>query len=168
MFGPKYATTNTSLLYTAKGLSAFVVPLANILKSHTGNWHAVFFVAAIMNFIVVAMALFVVRPMRISISASETQERGRTRPPGGMTACSRQSVRHGRQTITFPTTAKGAPRCAFFFARRRSRHRHTTGRFTRLRCPQARRCEAISNRRKVNITAYFFDFDISTFVARSN
>ena len=26
MFGPKYATTNTSLLYTAKGLSAFVVP----------------------------------------------------------------------------------------------------------------------------------------------
>ena len=33
MFGPKYATTNTSLLYTAKGLSAFVVPLANVLKS---------------------------------------------------------------------------------------------------------------------------------------
>ena len=26
MFGAKYATTNTSLLYTAKGLSAFVVP----------------------------------------------------------------------------------------------------------------------------------------------
>jgi OFA family oxalate/formate antiporter-like MFS transporter len=33
----------------------------------------VFFVAAIMNFIVVAMALFVVRPMRISISASENK-----------------------------------------------------------------------------------------------
>jgi OFA family oxalate/formate antiporter-like MFS transporter len=73
MFGPKYATTNTSLLYTAKGLSAFVVPLANILKSYTGNWHAVFAVAAIMNFIVVGMALFVVRPMRISISASENK-----------------------------------------------------------------------------------------------
>ena len=71
MFGPKYATTNTSLLYTAKGLSAFVVPLANILKSYTGSWHAVFVVAAVMNFIVVAMALFVVRPMRISISATE-------------------------------------------------------------------------------------------------
>src|ERR1700733_210278 len=71
MFGPKYATTNTSLLYTAKGLSAFVVPLANLLKNYTGNWHAVFAVAAIMNFIVVAMALFVVRPMRISISESE-------------------------------------------------------------------------------------------------
>ncbi len=71
MFGPKYATTNTSLLYTAKGLSAFVVPLANLLKNYTGNWHAVFAVAAIMNFIVVAMALFVVRPLRLSISASE-------------------------------------------------------------------------------------------------
>lgn len=71
MFGPKYATTNTSLLYTAKGLSAFVVPLANILKGYTGNWHAVFGVAAVMNFIVVAMAMFVVRPMRLSISASE-------------------------------------------------------------------------------------------------
>jgi OFA family oxalate/formate antiporter-like MFS transporter len=73
MFGPKYATTNTSLLYTAKGLSAFVVPLANILKTHTGSWFTVFAVAAIMNFIVVAMALFVVRPMRISISASENK-----------------------------------------------------------------------------------------------
>ncbi len=73
MFGPKYATTNTSLLYTAKGLSAFVVPLANVLKAYTGNWHAVFAVAAVMNFIVVAMALFVVRPMRLSISASENK-----------------------------------------------------------------------------------------------
>lgn len=66
MFGPKYATTNTSLLYTAKGVSAFIVPLANVLKSYSGNWHAVFAVAAIMNFIVVALALFVVRPMRLN------------------------------------------------------------------------------------------------------
>ena len=73
MFGPKYATTNTSLLYTAKGLSAFVVPLANILKTYTGNWHAVFVVASVMNIIVVLMALFVVRPMRISISAAENR-----------------------------------------------------------------------------------------------
>jgi MFS transporter, OFA family, oxalate/formate antiporter len=71
MFGPKYATTNTSLLYTAKGLSAFIVPLANILKTYSGNWHTVFAVAAIMNFIVVGLALFVVRPMRLSINATE-------------------------------------------------------------------------------------------------
>jgi OFA family oxalate/formate antiporter-like MFS transporter len=76
MFGPKYATTNTSLLYTAKGLSAFVVPLANVLKTHTGSWHSVFAIAAIMNFVVVGLALFVVRPMRLSISAAqERQER---------------------------------------------------------------------------------------------
>jgi MFS transporter, OFA family, oxalate/formate antiporter len=74
MFGPKYATTNTSLLYTAKGLSAFAVPLANVLKGYAGGWHAVFAVAAIMNFLVVALALFVVRPMRLSISASEGKE----------------------------------------------------------------------------------------------
>ena len=66
IFGPKYATTNTALMYTAKGVSAFVVPLANVLKAHTGSWHSVFVVASIMNLIVVAMALFVVRPMRLS------------------------------------------------------------------------------------------------------
>jgi OFA family oxalate/formate antiporter-like MFS transporter len=73
MFGAKYATTNTALLYTAKGLSAFVVPLANILKSHTGSWHSIFFIASIMNFVVVGLALFVVRPMRISLSASQNK-----------------------------------------------------------------------------------------------
>jgi OFA family oxalate/formate antiporter-like MFS transporter len=71
IFGPKYATTNTALMYTAKGTSAFVVPLANVLKTYTGSWHAVFVVASIMNLIVVGLALFVVRPMRRSMSASE-------------------------------------------------------------------------------------------------
>ena len=137
MFGPKYATTNTSLLYTAKGLSAFVVPLANILKTYTGNWHAVFVVAAIMNFIVVAMALFVVRPMRISISASENKSAVGHAAPGGMTGPLEAKRPPRRQTSTFPKTAKGAPRCASFFARRRSRHKHTTERFAPLRCPQA-------------------------------
>jgi len=71
IFGPKYATTNTALMYSAKGVSAFVVPLANILKTHTGSWHSVFVVASIMNLVVVALALFVIRPMRLSISAAE-------------------------------------------------------------------------------------------------
>jgi OFA family oxalate/formate antiporter-like MFS transporter len=71
IFGPKYATTNTALMYTAKGTSAFVVPLANVLKTHTGSWHSVFVVASVMNLIVVALALFVVRPMRLS--AAERQ-----------------------------------------------------------------------------------------------
>ena len=63
-FGAKFATVNLSLLYTAKGTSAFLVPLANVMKSHFGNWHAVFVLTAIMNLVVVALALFVLKPMR--------------------------------------------------------------------------------------------------------
>ena len=63
-FGQKYATTNLSLLYTAKGASAFLVPLANIVKAATGSWHLVFVITAIMNFIVVVLALFVLKPLR--------------------------------------------------------------------------------------------------------
>lgn len=63
-FGPRYATVNTSLLYTAKGTSAFLVPFANIIQSSTGSWHTVFVAAAVMNVVVVLLALFVLRPMR--------------------------------------------------------------------------------------------------------
>jgi MFS transporter, OFA family, oxalate/formate antiporter len=63
-FGPKFATVNLSLLYTAKGTSAFLTPVANIIKDATGGWHMVFLVTTIMNFVVVALALFVLRPMR--------------------------------------------------------------------------------------------------------
>jgi OFA family oxalate/formate antiporter-like MFS transporter len=63
-FGPKFATANLSFLYTAKGLSAFLVPVASMIKVATGGWHMVFVVTAIMNFIVVALALFVLRPLR--------------------------------------------------------------------------------------------------------
>jgi len=63
-FGTKFATVNLSLLYTAKGASAFLVPLANIIKTNTGSWHMVFVATAVMNFIVVALALFVLKPVR--------------------------------------------------------------------------------------------------------
>ncbi len=63
-FGTKFATVNLSLLYTAKGASAFLVPVANLVKTWTGGWHMVFVVTAIMNFIVVGLALFVLKPMR--------------------------------------------------------------------------------------------------------
>jgi OFA family oxalate/formate antiporter-like MFS transporter len=65
-FGPAYATTNASLLYTAKGTSAFLVPLANLLKSATGSWESAFLVAAVTNVVVVLLALFVLRPMRVN------------------------------------------------------------------------------------------------------
>jgi MFS transporter, OFA family, oxalate/formate antiporter len=64
LYGKKYATTNYGMLYTAKGTAALLVPLANVLTSATGSWHAVFYVAAILNLIAAVMALFVLKPMR--------------------------------------------------------------------------------------------------------
>ena len=72
-FGPKYATTNASLLYTAKGTAAFLVPLANVLKTATGSWESVFLVAATTNVVVVVLALFVLKPLRTS-SMRRTRE----------------------------------------------------------------------------------------------
>ena len=63
-FGPKYATVNTSLLYTAKGASALLVPLANVLQGFTGSWVAVFIVAAVSDLLVAFLAVAVLRPMR--------------------------------------------------------------------------------------------------------
>jgi OFA family oxalate/formate antiporter-like MFS transporter len=63
-FGPKFATVNLSMLYTAKGASAFLTPLANIVKEATGGWYMVFVVTTAMNLVVVALALFVLRPLR--------------------------------------------------------------------------------------------------------
>jgi MFS transporter, OFA family, oxalate/formate antiporter len=63
-FGPKFATVNLSLLYTAKGASAFLVPVANLIQAATGGWHMVFVVTAIMNFAVVGLALFILKPIR--------------------------------------------------------------------------------------------------------
>ena len=64
LFGTKFATTNAMLLYTAKGTSAWLVPLANISKASTGSWHTVFLTAAVVNFAVVLAALFVLKPIR--------------------------------------------------------------------------------------------------------
>jgi len=63
-FGPKFATANLCFLYTAKGASAFLVPLANVIKAATGGWHTVFIITAVMNFIVVVLALGVLKPLR--------------------------------------------------------------------------------------------------------
>jgi OFA family oxalate/formate antiporter-like MFS transporter len=69
-FGPKFATVNLSLLYTAKGASAAFAPLANMIKDATGGWHTVFLLATIMNFVVVGLALFILRPLRQKVVAA--------------------------------------------------------------------------------------------------
>ncbi|HYA19177.1 MAG TPA: oxalate/formate MFS antiporter [Burkholderiales bacterium] len=70
-FGSKFAAANAGLLYTAKGTAALLVPLANVLTSATGSWHAVFIVAAVMNVIAALTAWFILRPMRSSHIAAD-------------------------------------------------------------------------------------------------
>jgi MFS transporter, OFA family, oxalate/formate antiporter len=62
-FGTKFAATNAGMLYTAKGTAALMVPLANVLTTWTGSWHAVFVVAAVMDVVAAVMALAVLKPM---------------------------------------------------------------------------------------------------------
>lgn len=71
-FGAKYATANVGLIYTAKGVSSMLVPLASLLASADGgHWHVVFLVAAGMNALAAIMALTMLRPlMRKAIGAS--------------------------------------------------------------------------------------------------
>ena len=70
LYGRKFATANYGMLYTAKGTAALLVPFANVLKSATGSWHAVFYVAAILNIIAAVMALVVLKPMRVKTMAN--------------------------------------------------------------------------------------------------
>src|SRR5258708_37308377 len=69
IYGRKFATTNYGMLYTAKGTASLLVPLANVLTTATGSWHAVFYVAAILNIIAAVMALVLLKPMRARIMA---------------------------------------------------------------------------------------------------
>jgi OFA family oxalate/formate antiporter-like MFS transporter len=65
-FGARYATTNTGLMYTAKGTASLLVPLGNVLMTATGSWLAVFVIGASMNILSAVLALFVLKPMRVA------------------------------------------------------------------------------------------------------
>ncbi len=65
IYGKKFATTNYGMLYTAKGTAALLVPLGNVLMTATGNWTAVFIIAAVLNIIAAIMAVTVLKPLRI-------------------------------------------------------------------------------------------------------
>jgi OFA family oxalate/formate antiporter-like MFS transporter len=69
-YGGRYATTNAGLLYTAKGTSSWLVPLATLLKEQTGSWHGVFVAATIMNLAVAALAILVLKPLRANQQAA--------------------------------------------------------------------------------------------------
>jgi OFA family oxalate/formate antiporter-like MFS transporter len=68
-FGPRYATTNAGLLYTAKGVAGLLVPVASLVVADTGNWHLVFLGAAAMNAVAALLAPLALRPMRLRLQA---------------------------------------------------------------------------------------------------
>jgi OFA family oxalate/formate antiporter-like MFS transporter len=69
LYGRKFATTNYGMLYTAKGTAALLVPLGNVLASYTGNWTAVFILAAVLNIAAAVLAIVVLKPVRARIMA---------------------------------------------------------------------------------------------------
>jgi OFA family oxalate/formate antiporter-like MFS transporter len=79
LFGPKYATTNTGLLYTAKGTAALIVPVASIVAKATGSWSPIILMLVAFNIIVAVLAVAVLKPMRERAIAEE-------RGLGGLTA----------------------------------------------------------------------------------
>lgn len=65
MFGRKFAATNYSLLYTAKGAASLLIaPLCDLLRSQTGSWTPVFAVMIAADALAALLALFVLRPLR--------------------------------------------------------------------------------------------------------
>jgi OFA family oxalate/formate antiporter-like MFS transporter len=71
-FGVRNATANNGLLYTAKGTSALVVPLANLLVAATGTWTAVLLLMAVSAVGAGVLAKLVVDPMRRKMLAKAT------------------------------------------------------------------------------------------------
>jgi len=81
IFGPKFATTNSGLLYTAKGTASFVVPIAVWVYASTGSYATVLAVLVAFNILVAALAVAVLKPMRERAVAAENQLGGL---PGGV------------------------------------------------------------------------------------
>jgi OFA family oxalate/formate antiporter-like MFS transporter len=64
LFGRKFATTNYSLLYTAKGAATILVSLCNRVQAGTGSWFVVFAAMIAFDWLAATLAIFVLRPWR--------------------------------------------------------------------------------------------------------
>jgi OFA family oxalate/formate antiporter-like MFS transporter len=64
LYGQKFATANYGLLYTAKGMAALVIPLANLLPAGAGSWKSVFMIAAALDLLAALLALVALKPLR--------------------------------------------------------------------------------------------------------
>jgi OFA family oxalate/formate antiporter-like MFS transporter len=72
IFGVRNATANNGLLYTAKGTSALMVPLASLLVTATGTWTAVLLMVAVSSVGAGLLAKLVVHPMRRRMVAPQS------------------------------------------------------------------------------------------------
>src|SRR5262249_2684024 len=73
MFGRTFATTNYSLLYTAKGAASLLVALCDLLRSETGSWTPVFAVMIAADGMAALLALLVLRPLRRWLARTERE-----------------------------------------------------------------------------------------------
>lgn len=63
-FGTAYAAANCGLLYTAKGVAAFLVPLASLATQQGGHWNTVLAGAAAAHLAAGLVAKGVLQPLR--------------------------------------------------------------------------------------------------------
>ncbi len=75
MFGRKFATTNYSLLYTAKGAASLLIILCDELRTQMGSWVPVFIVMIAADGIAALLALLVLRPLRARLAKMEENKR---------------------------------------------------------------------------------------------
>jgi OFA family oxalate/formate antiporter-like MFS transporter len=69
-FGTEFATTNSGLMYTAKGTAALLVPYASSLQKATGSWDIVFIIAAVANIVAALLAVVALKPWRRKVVAA--------------------------------------------------------------------------------------------------
>jgi OFA family oxalate/formate antiporter-like MFS transporter len=72
-YGRKFAAGNYGLLYTAKGTASLLVPVTSVMAASSGGWETVFILAAAMNLVAAFMALFVLKPLRMRMSAARVE-----------------------------------------------------------------------------------------------
>jgi MFS transporter, OFA family, oxalate/formate antiporter len=88
-FGFKNAAANNGLLYTAKGTSSLMVPLASLLVAATGSWTSVLLTASLCSLIAGVLAKFVLVPMRRRLTTPQPNHLRETPEPS---AVSRQTA----------------------------------------------------------------------------
>lgn len=82
LFGPKFATTNYGLQYTAKGTASIFAGVgAAWLVQRTGSWAPVFWVAIICDFIAAILALFWLKPLAVRLTSEGAQRAQEARQP---------------------------------------------------------------------------------------